>query len=280
MVIFNTTVHNGNFAELPMLVDFFVRHADTVSFASLQLQAETGRGEWGARNDVVDPITVKGAIETAINKSLPWEKVRIGHSDCHSYMPTLVSNNTVYSVVDDASLFAQFIEDFKHIQTTRQDGKLRIVADYTRALLRQPRWIGRLAKAAFKKLFEMRTSLVRSAGRVHKLSFFVQNFMDANALVKERVDACSFMVMTADGPVSMCQHNAQRDDYILKPLSYTNARGQVKQYEPLSERYKRERYNDENIIPIRVLSGDAPAVVSQNNDENTPPTHLTGGNAL
>ncbi|WP_346992914.1 radical SAM protein [Alteromonas gracilis] len=47
MVIFNTTVHNGNFGELPMLVDFFVRHADSVSFASLQLQAETGRGEWG-----------------------------------------------------------------------------------------------------------------------------------------------------------------------------------------------------------------------------------------
>ncbi len=280
MVIFNTTVHNGNFAELPMLVDFFVRHADTVSFASLQLQAETGRGEWGARNDVVDPLTVKGAIESAINKSLPWEKVRIGHSDCHSYMPTLVSNNTVYSVVDDAALFAQFIEDFKHIQTTRQDGTWRIIADYTKALLAQPRWIGRLTEAACKKLFEMRSSLIRSAGKVHKLSFFVQNFMDANGLVKERVDACSFMVMTADGPVSMCQHNAQRDDYILKPLSYTNARGQVKQYEPLSERYKGERYNGEKIIPITVLSGDSPTAMSKDTYESTQQTHFTGEKAL
>lgn len=267
MVIFNTTVHNSNFHELPMLVDFFVRNASVVSFASFQLQAETGRGEWGARSDVVDPMTVKGAIEKAVNKTLPWEKVRIGHSDCHSYMPTLVTNNSVFSVVDDANLFAQFIEAFKHIQITRQHGKGRIALAYAKALLMQPRWIAKLVKAVLQKLFEMRASLVKGRGRIHKLSFFVQNFMDANALVQERIDACSFMVMTADGPVSMCQHNANRDDYILKPLSYTNARGQVKRYEPLSERYKNERYQRDNIIPIRNLS-DREQNDEQNGDQN------------
>ena len=253
MVIFNTTVHTDNFKELPMLVDFFVQHADTVSFASFQLQAETGRGEWGARTDVVDPLTVKAAIEKTISKALPWEKVRIGHSDCHSYMPTLVADNQVYSVVDDSALFAEFIEDFKHIQTTRQHGKAKIVRDYIQALLLRRHWIWRLAKATSAKLLEMRSSLIKSRGRVHKLSFFVQNFMDASALQQDRIDACSFMVMTADGPVSMCKHNAERDEHILKPLSYTNHRGQVKQYQPLGERYR-----EDNVIPIRLLANDEP----------------------
>jgi len=28
------------------------------------------------------------------------------------------------------------------------------------------------------------------------------------------------MVMTEDGPVSMCQHNARRDDYVAKPVAF------------------------------------------------------------
>ena len=254
MVIFNTTVHNGNFHELPLLVNFFVENANTVSFASFQLQAETGRGEWGARNDIVDPLTVKSSIEKAVSKTLPWEKVRIGHSDCHSYMPTLVAGGNVHAVVDDETLFAQFIEDFKHIQTTRQHGKARIILDYTKALATKPKWVWRLTKACAKKLYEMRNSLWQGKGKVHKLSFFIQNFMDASALQEDRVHACSFMVMTADGPVSMCQHNAHRDDYILKPITYTNKHGRVAQYEPLGERYKQE-----NMIPFTEISTNAPS---------------------
>ncbi|MCK6681238.1 MAG: hypothetical protein L6R30_02330 [Thermoanaerobaculia bacterium] len=43
--------------------------------------------------------------------------------------------------------------------------------------------------------------------------------MDARALDRERIDNCSFMVMTPSGPVSMCDHNARRDEFILTPLS-------------------------------------------------------------
>ncbi len=75
--------------------------------------------------------------------------------------------------------------------------------------------------------------LLRSRGRVHKLTFFVQNFMDAKHLEQGRIQACSFMVMTDTGPVSMCEHNARRDDYILKPLDVTQRDGTVERYEPL-----------------------------------------------
>src|SRR5919201_4456407 len=43
-VYFNTTVHDGNFAELPELVRYFVSRADAVRLAAFQLQADTGRG--------------------------------------------------------------------------------------------------------------------------------------------------------------------------------------------------------------------------------------------
>ena len=43
--------------------------------------------------------------------------------------------------------------------------------------------------------------------------------MDACQLDAERVDACVFMAITQDGPLSMCAYNAQRDDYLLRPLA-------------------------------------------------------------
>lgn len=47
-VIFNTTIHDGNFEEIPALIYFFAGHADQIGLASFQLQAATGRGEWGS----------------------------------------------------------------------------------------------------------------------------------------------------------------------------------------------------------------------------------------
>lgn len=242
MVIFNTTVHTHNFHELPDLVKFFVAHASEVSFVSFQLQAETGRGEWGSRDDIIDPLTVKAGIESAINKTMPWEKVRIGHNNCHSYMPALIANGQAFSVVDDEVLFADFIDEFADIHTTRQDGVWPIIKSYLPALLRRPRWIGKLLGASLKKVYEMKWDLIKGGGRVHKLSFFVQNFMDAEVLEQDRIDACSFMVMTADGPVSMCYHNAHRDDYVLQTLRFVNADGELEDYEPLP--------NKGRVIPI------------------------------
>ncbi len=57
--------------------------------------------------------------------------------------------------------------------------------------------------------------------------------MDAQRLDQDRIDGCSFMVMTADGPVSMCQHNAKRDEYILMPTEVKTSDGSTVQFEPL-----------------------------------------------
>jgi uncharacterized radical SAM superfamily Fe-S cluster-containing enzyme len=63
----------------------------------------------------------------------------------------------------------------------------------------------------------------------------MQNFMDAESLDQERVNACSFMVMTADGPISMCEHNARRDEFILKPLEVEQKDGGTVHYVPIPE---------------------------------------------
>jgi hypothetical protein len=62
----------------------------------------------------------------------------------------------------------------------------------------------------------MKADLMASRGRVNKLFFFIHNFMDACDLDPERIKACTFMAATQDGPISMCLHNARRDQYILR----------------------------------------------------------------
>ncbi len=233
MVIFNTTVHIGNFSEVPNLVEFFRKRADQIGLVSFQLQADTGRGEWRERDVVINKQSVCQQIELGSTQSLPWDVIQVGHSDCHFYMPTLVSNNTIYPIVDDKRFFSDFLEDFQHISWDRQESKLRLAKQFFGALLKHPSWIVRGTWHGINVIRKMASDLIKSRGKVHQLTFFVQNFMDAEELVQERIDGCSFMVMTDQGPVSMCQHNSRRDDYILRPLDITRADGTTLSYKPL-----------------------------------------------
>ena len=68
---------------------------------------------------------------------------------------------------------------------------------------------------------------------------------EAMQVVQERIDHCSFHVATRDGSISMCQHNARRDDYIIpanlvrgrdlqpkRPLSRANPKSSVAPAQP------------------------------------------------
>ncbi len=233
MVIFNTTVHIGNFKEIPQLIDFFRHRANQIGLVSFQLQADTGRGEWRERDIVINKHSVCEQIEAGSSRDLPWDVIQVGHSDCHFYLPTVVVNNKVYSLVDDKKFFSDFLRDFEHISWDRQQSKAYLIAQFLGALVKQPKWWWRIAKHGMKLAKTMARDLIKARGQVNQLTFFVQNFMDAEELVQERIDGCSFMVMTDRGPVSMCQHNAQRDEYILRPLDITRADGSRLHYKPL-----------------------------------------------
>jgi hypothetical protein len=133
---------------------------------------------------------------------------------------------------DDPAFFNRFLTDFEHVLFDRRFPRV-VASTIFREIVRRPGWLLRAAKFLGPKLWRMRRDLVASRGGVHKLSFFVQNFMDAAALDPERVHACSFMVQTANGPISMCAVNARRDEFILKPIAIETEAGKAV-WNPLS----------------------------------------------
>jgi uncharacterized Fe-S cluster-containing radical SAM superfamily protein len=230
MIIFNTTVHEENFFEIPNLVRFFTENADVVGFASFQLQADTGRGVLGKREALISLESVKRKIDEGAGNPLGWDGIRVGHPKCHSYVPALAVNGKAFSLIDDSDLAGDFLNDFQHMTHDRRKSPMRIAFRYILEAIYQPSWLVRGLKYYLPRLWKIRNEMIASRGKAHKISFFVQNFMDAEHLDPERINACSFMVMTPDGPLSMCAHNAKRDDYILRPISVPSETGTVMFY--------------------------------------------------
>lgn len=218
-VVFNTTVFPGNVHELPELIRFFRDNADVVGMASFQLGAETGRGEERAELDTVTIDMVRSAVNSTLGVELSFDNIDIGHPSCNRVGYSFVCNGNVYDLWYDRkvieSVFSDIrIEDF----SLDQNRIVRSIAGIAWKLLPRPVILGRGLKFLAKHLWRMRKDLIASGGRVYKLSFMIHNFMDADNLDPERVHNCSFMVMTPDGPMSMCAHNANRDDHITTPI--------------------------------------------------------------
>lgn len=232
-VIFNTTVCKENFNEIPELIRFIRRHADVVGMASFQLQADTGRGVLRERDRIISLETVRGKIVEGAGTPISWDTVGIGHPACHKIGITLEANGNLYDLNDDPAFFERFLGDFQHVMLDRREPGRAVRALLAEAV-RRPLWIARAAKFFGRKAWTMRRDILAARGRVHKLSFFVQNFMDAESLDPERVHACSFMVMTGEGPISMCAHNAKRDEFILKEETLVTESGGTAVWNPLS----------------------------------------------
>lgn len=218
-VFFNTTVFDGNFHDIPDLVAFFVRQSDVVRLASFQPQAVTGRGSLAEHSKLIDMRSVIQQIEKGAGTSLSFDTAQAGHRLCNRYAMTLVANGHAYDVLDNPELYNLALDRSAADEFDRQSVRRTI-----RTILRRVRTNPEIVAAGWRwmaaKVWEMRRDLVASRGRVNKLSFFVHDFMSACDLDPERIDACIFMAVTHDGPVSMCLHNAQRDDFILRPIRH------------------------------------------------------------
>ena len=212
-VIFNTTAFPGNFHEIPALVKFFVRHADVVRFASFQVGADTGRGTQRARA-TVNPATVMDAIREGCDANLNFTAASAGHAECNGYAYGLIVNGRVHDFFNDPGFVQEILATSSHLAVNRAD-KGAMWKTVARYFTRNPMvfWgvVQRFAALAWRE----RRDFAAARGKVGKISFFVHNFMDAKTLDKERCESCAFMVMTPEGPLSMCVHNAKRDDYLL-----------------------------------------------------------------
>ena len=236
-IIFNTTVFDGNFSEVPDLVRFFRKHSDVVGMASFQMQADTGRGILHKRDEIITMDSMVKKIEEGAGSSISFETARVGHPRCHRYGLTLQTGGKTFDLFDDSKFFNVLIEKTTKLELDRT----RLV----RAIFLMLKWLATTPSVwvpglrfIFRKSWAMKEAFLRGRGRIHKLSFFMQNFMDATQLEADRIHACSFMVMTGDGPISMCMHNAKRDDFILQPVRLKSEPNKV--WQPLTGKWEED----------------------------------------
>jgi 7,8-dihydro-6-hydroxymethylpterin dimethyltransferase len=216
-VIFNTTVFPGNFHEVPSLVQFFMQHTDVVRFTSFQVGADTGRGTERERV-TVSAETVKDAIREGAGARLNFDAASAGHHECNGYAYGLIINGRMHDFFNDPAFVQEILHTSAHL-TMNRASKFGIWSTIARYFATHPGIFARVATRFTSLVWRERPDFVAARGRVQKLSFFVHNFMDAGALDRERCESCSFMVMTPEGPISMCIHNAKRDDYLLVPAT-------------------------------------------------------------
>lgn len=221
--MFNTTVHRGNVADIDELARFFAARAGRVRTASFQLQADTGRGISRGRPDEISIDSVWSRIESGAGTTLNNGASLVGHPQCSRYGLGLLANGRIHDLFDRPALVQEVQALTADLPLSRLDG-LKAGLPALARLVRRPgtalRALGWLAeKAARIALGRPRAADALTASRpLGTISFVIHNFMHAGALERDRIDACVFMVMTRDGPVSMCVHNAKRDEFILAPI--------------------------------------------------------------
>lgn len=232
-VMFNTTVFDGNFAEIPEIVRFFVCNCDVVRLASFQPQAEIGRGACGQRDVTITPQSLERQIEAGAECLVSFDSLQVGHSRCSRYGAILVVKGRAYDALDDKSLIALVLERMPLLTFDRRY-PTTVIGTFIRGLLTNPLAAAKVGGWLFRKAWCVKGNLWAARGRVNKLSFVVHNFMDACGLEKERIEACAFMAMTRHGPISMCLHNAKRDAFIFEPIPLLGANGRF--WDPASGR--------------------------------------------
>jgi 7,8-dihydro-6-hydroxymethylpterin dimethyltransferase len=243
-VFFNTTVHAGNFDDVPMLSAFFVAQADVVRFASFQLQAETGRGVLGARTELIANKSVAQRLEQGTQTKLKFNVLQAGHHDCNQSAVLLVAHGHAFDAFEDAAFVQRFMRETANLKIDRGT-PWRALRSLLSAGLANPRLTVAALRWGAGLVWRMKGQLLQARGRVHKLTLFTHNFMDACHLEADRINACVFMAITQDGPLSMCAYNAQRDHYLLKPLKTSAG-----EWQPLADAHRVVAS-----VPIKWLKG-------------------------
>jgi 7,8-dihydro-6-hydroxymethylpterin dimethyltransferase len=240
-VFFNTTVHVANAHEVPMLAAFFKAQAEVVRFVSFQLQAETGRGVLGARADAITNDSVSAQLCEGVGTPLHFNTLLAGHHDCNRSAVLLVINGRAYDAFADEAFIQRFMRDTALLQIDRGT-QWRALRSLVKAALSRPALVLASLRWLLNFAWKARRDLIAARGRVHKLTLFTHNFMDACQLDRERIDACVFMAVTQHGPMSMCTYNAKRDHYLLQPLATSQG-----EWQPLARQEQ----------PIKFLKGRA-----------------------
>ncbi|MFN7573107.1 MAG: radical SAM protein [Betaproteobacteria bacterium] len=217
-VMFNTTINAANLHELPDLVRFFARHADVARFVAFQIQADTGRGDLGARGTTVDQASVIAAIQAGAGVPLDFDVLTAGHRACNRFAMAWVLGDRMRDALAERATVQRLVAASAEIRIERRSS-LAGVRSALAGLARHPElWAPALGWAA-RSAWRIKGDLLRARGRVRKLSILIHNFMDARQLDRERLDACVFMAATPQGPLPMCEFNARRAEILEQPIA-------------------------------------------------------------
>ncbi|WP_170467260.1 radical SAM protein [Ruegeria arenilitoris] len=212
-VLFNTTVFGDNFEELPSLARF-LRDRPEVAFVSFQMQADTGRGVLRERPDGITQDSVIRAIEAGYETPMHFDTASVGHSKCNRYASVVTAGGRAVSVLSAKQLTHKVMAALEQADESA-DGHIDIRDSARRLVRRNPLLALRAGVHLLGRVLRLRSGLLR--GPVRRQSVFIHNFMAADALEEDRCASCVFMVATANGPLSMCVHNAQRDQHLATP---------------------------------------------------------------
>ena len=257
-IMFNTTVHRGNFHEIPEIVRFFRKHANVIRLVSFQLQAETGRGIEGKRPLLITPDSVWKQLETGAGTTLNSKAIRAGHTECNRYAIGLRLGDEMQDLLEDTHTVGKLMQQFQTVKANRRHKFKSLIAGCTQAL-KKPAATALLFKWIFNLIWSRKEMLLRSRGKINTMSFFMHNFMDANELNSERITACAFKVMTEKGPISMCLYNAKRDNYLLQPTRIKTEQG-ISFWQPLTGAITNKLKTAEEVVtpmqhPVKRLKG-------------------------
>lgn len=212
-ILFNTTVFGGNFGEMPELARF-LRDRPEVAFVSFQMQADTGRGVLRTRPDAITQDSVVRAIEAGYGTPLHFDTAAVGHSKCNRYASVVTAGGRAISLLSNQRLVQRVIAALEGVDD-KQDAHIRIRPKLRRMIRRHPMLALRALGHLVLSVARLGPGLLR--GPVRRQAVFIHNFMAADALQEDRCASCVFMVATANGPLSMCVHNAQRDMHLASP---------------------------------------------------------------
>ncbi|WP_170425786.1 radical SAM protein [Ruegeria arenilitoris] len=212
-VLFNTTVFGDNFDELPSLARF-LRDRPEVAFVSFQMQADTGRGLLRERPDAITQDSVIRAIEAGYETPMHFDTASVGHSKCNRYASVVTAGGRAVSVLSAKQLTHKVMAALEQADESA-DGHIDIRDSVRRLVRRNPLLALRAGVHLLGRVLRLGSGLLR--GPVRRQSVFIHNFMAADALEEDRCASCVFMVATANGPLSMCVHNAQRDQHLATP---------------------------------------------------------------
>ena len=255
-ILFNTTVFDGNIDELPLVARFFRDHAADVTLASFQMGADTGRGVSNHHANAMSRDIVSAALSEGFETDLR-DTLAIGHRDCNKYDILLVAGKRAVSATGDTSFLRQLIPALEDPNVERN-------APVMWRMIRQKP--GVVLKGLFKGfglLWQIRTGLIASWGRVHRMSVVIHSFMDAEQLDVGRCAACVFMTMTSDGPISMCAFNAKRDALIFKPVPVQKGQSTEWWSAATGEVTKLPDQTEPSSVPFKLLKGRQRALAAR-----------------